>query len=415
MKKIKLLKRITVCTLILLLTIPFSAMSQPIEEKIAGRSSENIFKPEELEQILAPIALYPDALLAQVLTAATYPLEVVAADRFVNENEGLKNEALLRAAKDKDWEPSVKAMLEFPNVLAMMDEQLEWTKKLGDAFLSQQSDCMDAIQRLRQKAYVQGNLVTTEKQVIRVEPQTQIIIIEPASPEIVYVPVYNTAIIYGQWRYPGYPPYYFYSTRYSNISFFAGVFVGAFWGAWETWDCNWYSRDVHINVDRYNHFTRASYAENNRYWFYKAGQNYQPWRYDARHRTSAGSRDYFPVQRFSKQQSPSVTKNSRNNQSSKKKQPAQVLKENVVNQVNKKSTPLSNLTGDLRDGRKDRIIARPASNDLSRSKNDTRALTAKGRERNSQQTNYKQSNRQIPASLKGSNVLFEGQINVATP
>ena len=159
MKKIKRFKHITSCMLVLLLAIPFSAMSQPIEESMAAQTSEKFFKPEELEQMLAPIALYPDALLAQVFTAATYPLEVVEADRFVKENQGLKGEALLEAAKDMDWEPSVKAMLEFPDVLAMMDEQLEWTKKLGDAFLAQQSDCMDAVQRLRQKAYEQGNLV----------------------------------------------------------------------------------------------------------------------------------------------------------------------------------------------------------------------------------------------------------------
>ncbi|MCX5707760.1 MAG: DUF3300 domain-containing protein [Candidatus Omnitrophica bacterium] len=225
---IKLFKRITACALVFLLAVPFTA----------AQSSEKVFKQEELEQLLASIALYPDALLAQMLTAATYPLEVVAADRFVKENQGLKGEMLLEAAKDKDWEPSVKAMLEFPDVLAMMDEQLEWTKNLGDAFLAQQSDCMDAVQRLRQKAYAQGNLATTEKQVIRVEPQTQIIIIELASPEIVYVPVYDPAIIYGDWRYPAYP---------------------------------------HRS--------------------YRSGQGDQPWRYDARHRTSVTVRPSAPDSR----------------------------------------------------------------------------------------------------------------------
>ena len=284
MRGIKLFKRITACALVLLLAVPFTAMSDQIQESAAVQSSEKIFKPEELEQMLALIALYPDALLAQVFTAATYPLEVVAADRFVKENQGLKGEALLEAARDKDWEPSVKAMLAFPDVLAMMDEQLEWTGKLGDAFLAQQGDCMDAVQRLRQKAYAQGNLATTEKQVIRVEPQTQIIIIEPASIEVVYVPVYDPAIIYGDWWYPAYPPYYFYPRRYYGISFFPGVFVRVFWGVWGTWICNWHSRDVYINVNHYNHFTKASYAGDSRYRSYRSEQGDQPWRYDARHR-----------------------------------------------------------------------------------------------------------------------------------
>ncbi|MGE5197328.1 MAG: DUF3300 domain-containing protein, partial [Deltaproteobacteria bacterium] len=138
MKEIKLFKRIAACALVFLLAVPFTAMSDQIQENAAVQIPEQVFRPEELEQLLAPVALYPDALLAQVLTAATYPLEVVAADRFVKANQGLKGAALLEAAKDKDWEPSVKAMLEFPDVLAMMDEQLEWTERLGNAFLAQQ-------------------------------------------------------------------------------------------------------------------------------------------------------------------------------------------------------------------------------------------------------------------------------------
>lgn len=307
MREIKLFKRITACTLVLLLTIPFTAMSQQIGESITAQGPEKVFKPEELEQMLAPIALYPDALLAQVLTAATYPLEVVAADRFVKENPGLKGKALLEAAKTKDWEPSVKAMLEFPDVLGMMDEQLEWTEKLGDAFLAQQSDCMDAVQRLRQKAYAQGNLATTEKQVIRVEPKTQIIIIEPASPEVVYVPVYDPAIIYGFWWYLAYPPYYFYPRRYVGISFFSGVFVGAFWGAWGTWGCNWHSRDVYINLNRYNNFTRTHYESGNHYRFYKDGQSVQPWRHYTQYSESLRRRDSSTAQRFGEQQRPTLT------------------------------------------------------------------------------------------------------------
>jgi hypothetical protein len=370
-------------------------MSQQIEESVAAQSSEKIFNPEELEQMLAPIALYPDALLAQVLTAATYPLEVVETDRFVKENQGLKDEALLEAAKDKDWEPSVKAMLEFPDVLAMMDEQLEWTKKLGDAFLAQQSDCMDAVQRLRQKAYAQGNLATTEKQVIRIEPQTQIIIIEPASPEVVFVPVYDTAIIYGDWWYPGYPPYYFFPRRYSGISFFSGVFVGAFWGAWGIWDCNWHSRDVYINIHHYNNFTKVYYGRFNHYWFYKSGQDNQPWRHDPRHREGAKYRDSFTAQRFSRQQPSSLTlrtnkselrkhdqgkensltinqrekarptintsKSNLNIQPTINKFPETALRKNVANQLNTKPLASVNSRGNLENRAKTRPSVRADS------------------------------------------------------
>jgi len=443
-------------------------MSQPIEENIAAGSPEKVFKPQELEQMLAPIALYPDALLAQVLTAATYPLEVVEADRFVKENQGLKGEALLEAAGDKDWEPSVKAMLEFPDILAMMDEQLEWTKKLGDAFLIQQSDCMDAIQRLRQKAYAQGNLATTEKQVIRVEPQTQIIIIEPASPEVVYVPVYDTTIIYGDWWYPAYPPYYFYPRRYSGISFFSGVFVGTFWGAWGAWDCNWYSRHVDINLNHYNNFTKIHYRSGNYYRFYQEGQDNQPWRHDPQHRGSVryekqrpsstvrpstpDFRKYDqgtvnpPTISSSEKARPTIntSKSDRDNQPGIKKLPARILRESAANHVNTNSivtvnsrsdagnyrgikastsdskaqeaTGPSTLMSNVKDDIKEKVIARPALSDSNRNKDDTHALTARGAGRHRYTTNNNlQPDRQIPAPSKGSGVLREVPINVVAP
>ncbi len=301
MKKIKLFKQVISCTLVLLLVIPFNALS----EQIAG--AENNFAPEELEQMLAPIALYPDALLAQVLTAATYPLEIVEADRFVKANPGLIGEALLRQAEDQDWEPSVKAMLEFPDLLAMMDEQLDWTQKLGSAFLTQQSDCMDTVQNLRQKAFAQGNLATSENQVVKVEPVTRIIIIEPARPEVVYVPVYDPLIIYGHWWHPRYPPYHFYPRRYSGMSFFFGVFVVTLWGGWGSWDCNWYNHHVYVNSNHYNNFTRTYYRSGDHHRFFQYGQDHEPWRYDARHRQASGYRStftakpYAPVLRYNRQ------------------------------------------------------------------------------------------------------------------
>jgi len=134
----------------------------PIESS-AQQESQKVFKQEELDQMLAPIALYPDSLLAQVLMAATYPLEIVQADRFAKNNKVLKGDKLLEAAKNEDWDPTVKSLLEFPEVIAMMSEKLDWTTKLGDAFLAQQKDVMDSVQRLRKQAQESGNLQTTKE------------------------------------------------------------------------------------------------------------------------------------------------------------------------------------------------------------------------------------------------------------
>lgn len=471
MIKTKLFKRITVYTITVLLALPLTVMSQQIEESATAQGSEKVFEQEELEQMLAPIALYPDALLAQVLTAATYPLEIVEASRFIKENPGLKDEALLEAAKTKDWEPSVKAMLEFPDVLAMMDEQLEWTQKLGDAFLAQQSDCMDAIQRLRQKAYARGNLATSEKQVIRVEPQTKIIIIEPASPEVVYVPVYDPVIIYGPWWYPAYPPYYFYPRRYSGITFFSGVFVGAFWVGWGTWDCNWHSRHVYINTNHYNNFTNIHYRSGNHYRFYKDGQSVQPWRHYTQHSQRVRQINSVAPRRFSVQQRPGLTirsntqdirksnqgtiksptidlrrnarpsidtsKSSVNIQPSTRKMPARVLRENAANQANTGPTARAHSrsdagnqggikasTGDLRvrefakpptmtespkDSVRNQIIVRPRSDDSRHRRDNDNIAVAKSRGRIERAENDELlPNRRFAPGLKDSNVLREG-------
>ena len=184
--------------LILLMAIPAGALAQ-------GSGTGPTFRQEELDQMLAPIALYPDSLLAQILVAATYPLQVVQADRWIKQNKNLKGDQLNDALDNMNWDLSVKALAPFPQVLSMMSEKLDWTQKLGDAFLAQQADVMDTIQKLRARAKAQGNLQTTKEQQVTVQEQT--IVIEPASPTVVYVPAYNPAVIYGPWWYPAYPPY----------------------------------------------------------------------------------------------------------------------------------------------------------------------------------------------------------------
>ena len=164
-------------------------------------SQPPVFKAEELEQILAPVALYPDSLLTQILMASTYPLEIVNADRWTKQNKDKKGDALAKALEAQPWDPSVKSLVNFPQVLAMMSEKLDWTQKVGDAFLAQEKDVMGTIQKLRHKAQESGNLKTTKEQVVKVEQE--VIIIEPASPQVVYVPTYNPTVVYGAWAVPG--------------------------------------------------------------------------------------------------------------------------------------------------------------------------------------------------------------------
>src|SRR5512143_707201 len=166
----------------------------------AGMQAEAAFAQEDLDRMLAPIALYPDALLSQILMAATYPLEVVEAARWSYENPGLKGDAAVQAVADREWDPSVKSLVAFPQILQTMDQKLQWTRRLGDAFLAQQAQVMDTVQNLRRKAEDAGNLSSNAQ--IEVQQDGDAIEIEPANPEIVYVPYYNPAVVYGPWWWP---------------------------------------------------------------------------------------------------------------------------------------------------------------------------------------------------------------------
>src|SRR5262245_22365482 len=187
-------------------------MVWPWPLRLNAQSSGTTFRPEEIEQLVASIALYPDSLVSQILMASTYPLEIVQADRWAKANKTLQGEALTAALEAQNWDPSVKSLVNFPQVLAAMSEKLDLTQKLGDAFLAQQKEVLDAIQRLRAKAQAQGNLKTTKEQTVIVEQSqpTTVIQIESTDPQVVYVPSYNPAVVYGAWPYPAYPPYSYY-------------------------------------------------------------------------------------------------------------------------------------------------------------------------------------------------------------
>jgi hypothetical protein len=224
----------------------------------AQPASAPAFRVEELDQLVAPIALYPDELLAQIFAAATYPLQIVVAARWVAEpqNRELKGDALAKAVESEDWDPSVKSLVLFPAVLEMMSDKLEWTQKLGDAFLAQPADCFAAVQRLRHRAQSAGKLSSTPQQ--KVTTEANYIVIAPASPDVVYVPVYNPAVVYDAWPYPAYPPYafppppgYYYGAGIAaGIGFAVGVGVVGGWWGWGR--PNWSTGNITININRWN-------------------------------------------------------------------------------------------------------------------------------------------------------------------
>jgi len=294
-----------------------------------GDGDAQPFKPEELEAIVAPIALYPDPLVAQVLMASTYPLEVIQAARLMKSKPNLKDAALNEELKKYDWDDSVKSLCSFPQTLDILNEKIDWMQKLGDAFLDQRKDTMDAIQRMRAKAQAQGNLKSNEQQKVIVEqaesappppppagqppappqPAEQTVIkIEPANPQVIYVPAYNPTVVYGSYP-PAYPPYYPYPPAYpwgaAALSFGVGMAVGAaVWGG-----CNWGGGDVDIDVNKNNNFTnnvnrgdRATQIKNERGSGGQGGKD--SFKHNPEHRGGAQYRDKGTQQKYNRTSGP---------------------------------------------------------------------------------------------------------------
>jgi hypothetical protein len=210
-------KRILLTTLLMVVSGWSPAIAQ--EEADASTPDFEGYSQAELDQMLAPIALYPDVLLSQVLMAATYPLEVVEASRWTRANPSLEGDAAVQAVADKDWDDSVKALVGFPDLIQLMDENLTWTRQLGDAFLLQEEAVMETVQRLREKALDAGSLAKMDH--VTVEREDTAIVIEPSNVEVVYVPYYSTRVVYGDWWWHDYPPVYwdFGPSYYSSIGF----------------------------------------------------------------------------------------------------------------------------------------------------------------------------------------------------
>ena len=261
------------------------------------------FSREELDQMMAQIALYPDSLLAQVLMASTYPGDVADAVAWSKAHKDAKGEDAVKQVANQPWDPSVQSLVAFPQLLAVLGQDPAWVQRMGDAFLAQPDAVMESVQRLRRQAEAAGNLKSTEQQKVSTQaaapasaatastPQ-QTIVIESTNPEVVYVPSYNPSVVYGSWAYPSYPPYYYPPPAYyypgaALFSFGVGVAIGgASWG-----DLDWGHGDIDIDVDRYNNFN--SNRQINR------GDN--TWRHNAANRDGVPYRDKASREQFGRQ------------------------------------------------------------------------------------------------------------------
>ncbi len=241
---------------------------------------------DQLDSLVAPIALYPDPLLAQTLAASTYPLEVIQLQQWLAKNPDLKGQALADAVQKQNWDPSIQATAALPDVVKLLSDDITWTTDLGNAFLSQQADVMDAIQRMRLKAQGKGTLQTSQQQVVKTEEVEgkSVVVVEQADPEVVYVPSYNPTVVYGEPAYPYpsiyYPPVGAYVAG-TALAFGVGIAVGSAWrGGWG-WGCGWGNSNVKINVNNnyVSHYNRNNV--NN-----KIGNN-GSWQHNPQHRGGA--------------------------------------------------------------------------------------------------------------------------------
>jgi len=248
---------------------------------------------DQLDSLVAPIALYPDPLLTQTLVASTYPLELVQLHQWLGQNKNLKDKALTEAVEKQDWDPSIQAMAQFPDLVKQLAENIKWTTDLGNAFLAQQNDVMDAVQRMRAKAQEKGNLKTTKEQ--KVETKTvenkSVIVIEQASPEVVYVPSYNPVVVYGAAPVYAYPPIYYpppgYYAAGMAISFGVGMAMGAAWGGGWGWNTGWGGHND-VTINRNNTFVNNSNRQNyNRQGVNGAGARGNTWQHNPQHRGGA--------------------------------------------------------------------------------------------------------------------------------
>ncbi len=254
----------------------------------ADQAAPQPMAPGQLETLLAPIALYPDPLLSQVLAASTYPLEVVEAEQWIQQNANLRGADLMNAARQQNWDPSVQALVAFPDTLKVLTRDIRWTTDLGNAFLAQQKDVMDAVQRLRVRAEQNGRLATTRQQTVTTQTQDgqSAVVIEPADPQVMYVPQYNPAYVWGPPLYGYYPPLWYPSF---GFGFGPGIYLGGFfpgwgigfggWGVGWGWGFGWFGGGIYANSFFFNHYGFHNYYRGG-----FAGAGRTAWQHDSFHR-----------------------------------------------------------------------------------------------------------------------------------
>ena len=296
----KLIRHFITIVCLALLVVPTGSLtaSQTQSPPPANQPTAQPIPADQLDALVAPIALYPDPLLSQVLVASTYPLELMQLQQWLAKNPKLKDKALADAVSKQPWDDSIKAMSALPDVVKRLCDDIQWTTDLGNAFLAQQSDVMTAVQRMRKKAQDKGSLKSNEQQ--KVEVQTveskQVIVIEQSNPQVVHVPSYDPVVVYGPPVYP-YPPIYYppYVPGAALIGFGVGLAMGAAWGGGWGWGCGWGNNDININ----NNFTRNTNINGgNRNQINSGNRGNNSWQHNPQHRGGTPYRDQATANKF---------------------------------------------------------------------------------------------------------------------
>ncbi|MDR3747047.1 MAG: DUF3300 domain-containing protein [Acidobacteriota bacterium] len=282
-----------------------AAAQTQLPDAPSAQAAADKIPADQLDSLVAPIALYPDPLLSQTLVASTYPLEVVQLQQWLAQHKDLKDKALADAVAKQDWDPSIQSLAGLPDVVKLLAENIKWTTDLGNAFLAQQKDVMDAVQRMRKKAKDAGNLKSTEQ--VKVETKTvestQVIVVEQANPQVIYVPSYNPTVVYGApvYAYPpiAYPPPGYYAAGMA-ISFGVGVAMGAMWGGGWGYNCGWGGNN-NVTINNNNNFVNNSNRQNiqggNRASTRPAGGN-SNWQHNPQHRGGAPYSDRATANKY---------------------------------------------------------------------------------------------------------------------
>jgi hypothetical protein len=271
-----------------------AAPAQQPATPTAAPAEEALYTPDQLDSLVAPIALYPDPLLAQTLAASTYPLEIVQLQQWLAKNSDMKEKKLAEKVAKQPWDPSIQAMAVLPNVVKRLADDIQWTTELGNAFLAQEADVMQAVQRMRVKAQSTGNLKSTPEQVVKTEvvESKNFVVIEQANPQVVYVPSYDPVVVYGPAVYP-YPPIYYppvgaYAAG-AAISFGVGVAMGAAWGGGWGWNAGWGHNNINVNYN--NNFNRNANIN-------RSGTVGNQWRHQPQHRGGAPYQNRATANRY---------------------------------------------------------------------------------------------------------------------